>query len=152
MPTTTVFVPSLFPLPAPAVHHVSQSWWTCHSGASGCHRYRERFDTMLEPGLLLTVMPPTVTERFDLEIHPEPGWKGRIPSWFGIPCRLGRVTICCLSSKVRRRCGTCLCWLSSLATSWKMRRRLCNSVRNSYWSTEPNYPWTTPRRTVRAGC
>ena len=93
MPTTTVFTPSRFPLPAPAVHHVSQSWWTCHSGASGRHRYRERFDTMLAPGLVLTVMPPTVTERFDLEILPEPGWKGQIPSWFGIPCRLGRVTI-----------------------------------------------------------
>ena len=62
VPTTTVFTPSLFPLPAPAVHHVSQSWWTCHSGASGRHRYRERFDTMLAPGLLLTVMPPTVTQ------------------------------------------------------------------------------------------
>jgi len=94
VPTTTVFTPSLFPLPAPAVHHVSQSWWTCHCGASGRHRYRERFDTMLAPGLLLTVMPPTVTERFELEILPEPGWKGQIPSWFGIPCRLGRVTVC----------------------------------------------------------
>jgi hypothetical protein len=48
---------------------------------------------MLAPNLLLTVMPPTVRDRFDIEILPEPGWKGHIPSWFGIPCRLGRVTI-----------------------------------------------------------
>jgi hypothetical protein len=58
MPTTTLFAPSRFPLPAPAIHHVCQSWWTCHSGMTGQHRYRERFDTMLAPGLLLTVMPP----------------------------------------------------------------------------------------------
>jgi hypothetical protein len=48
---------------------------------------------MLAPGQLLTVMPPTVTERFDLEILPERGWKGQVPTWFGVPCRVGRVTI-----------------------------------------------------------
>ncbi len=48
---------------------------------------------MLAPGLLLTVMPPTVTERFDLKILPERGWKGQVPTWFGIACRRGRATI-----------------------------------------------------------
>jgi hypothetical protein len=93
VPTTTVFRPSLFPLPAPAAHHVTESWWTCHSGAAVHHQYRERFDTMLAPGLLLTVMPPTVRERFELDVLPERGWKGQVPTWLGIPCRLGRVTI-----------------------------------------------------------
>ncbi len=93
VPTTTMFKPSLFPLPAPAVHHITESWWTCQSGTSGRHQYRERFDAMLAPGLLLTVMPASVTERFDLEIAPERGWKGQVPSWCGVPCRVGRVTI-----------------------------------------------------------
>jgi hypothetical protein len=48
---------------------------------------------MLATGQLLTVMPPRVTERFDLEIWPERGWRGQVPAWFGVPCRIGRVTI-----------------------------------------------------------
>jgi hypothetical protein len=91
--TTTVFRPSRFPLPAPAVHYISESWWTCPSGSTGQHHYRERLDSLLAIGQLLSVIPPNATERFDLEIMPERGWKGQVPTWFGVPCRIGRVTV-----------------------------------------------------------
>lgn len=48
---------------------------------------------MLAPGQLLSVMPPGITERFDLDLLPERGWRGQVPAWFGVPCRVGRVTI-----------------------------------------------------------
>lgn len=28
-----------------------------------------------------------------LDVYPVRGWRGQIPSWFGVPCRIGRVTI-----------------------------------------------------------
>jgi hypothetical protein len=48
---------------------------------------------MLAFGQLLSVIPPNSTERCDLEIAPERGWKGQTPTWFGVPCRIGGVTI-----------------------------------------------------------
>jgi hypothetical protein len=38
-------------------------------------------------------MPRTIRERLGIEILPVPGWKGQVPTWFGVPCRIGRVTI-----------------------------------------------------------
>jgi hypothetical protein len=29
----------------------------------------------------------------DLVILPVRGWRGRVPTWLGIPCRIGRVTV-----------------------------------------------------------
>jgi hypothetical protein len=29
----------------------------------------------------------------DPVINPVSGWRGRVPTWFGIPCRIGRVTL-----------------------------------------------------------
>jgi hypothetical protein len=29
----------------------------------------------------------------DLDVNPVPGWKGMIPTWFGITCRIGRATL-----------------------------------------------------------
>jgi len=48
---------------------------------------------MIATGQILSVIPPRATERFDIEILPERGWKGQVPSWYGVPCRIGRVTI-----------------------------------------------------------
>jgi hypothetical protein len=39
------------------------------------------------------VVPRTVRDLLDIEIRPAPGWGGSAPSWFGIPCSVGRVTV-----------------------------------------------------------
>src|SRR5260370_3847358 len=93
MATTTIFKPSLLPLPAAAVHYVCQSWWTCHTGIGGKHYYRERLDSLLSLGEGLSVIPPAVLERLDLFIEPVKGWKGQVPTWLGAPCRVGRVKL-----------------------------------------------------------
>src|ERR1700736_2410757 len=91
MAKTIALKPSLMPAPADVVHYVCEFWWTCHTGTAGKHYYRELLDSMLATGQGLSVIPPAVLERFDLVITPEPGWKGQVPTWFGVPCRIGRV-------------------------------------------------------------
>jgi hypothetical protein len=93
MATTTLLQPSLVPAPAILAHYVCETWWTCHTAPGSKHYYRERLDSLLATCQGLSVIPPTVLERLDLVIVPEKGWKGRVPTWFGIPCRIGRVTI-----------------------------------------------------------
>src|SRR5260370_42457200 len=90
MATTTIFKPSLLPLPAAAVHYVCQSWWTCHTGIGGKHYYRERLDSLLSLGEGLSVIPPAVLERLDLFIEPVKGWERKGAAWVGGPMRGGR--------------------------------------------------------------
>jgi hypothetical protein len=91
MATTTVLKPSLVPAPAALVHYICETWWTCHTAPGSKHIYRERLDSLLSTGQGLSVIPPTVLERLDVVIVPEPGWRGQVPTWFGVPCRIGRV-------------------------------------------------------------
>jgi hypothetical protein len=93
VPTTTVLRPSRLPAPSPIVHYFCESWWTCHTAPGSKHHYRERLDSILSTSQGLSVIPPTVFERLDLVVLPERGWKGQVPTWFGIPCRIGRVTM-----------------------------------------------------------
>src|SRR5712692_7374819 len=93
MATTTIFKPSLLPVPAAVAHYVCESWWTCHTASGSKHYYRERLDSMLASGQGLLVIPRTVLERLDLVIGPERAWKGQVPTWFGVPCRIGRVKL-----------------------------------------------------------
>jgi hypothetical protein len=39
------------------------------------------------------VIPRAVFQFLDLAIAPERGWKGQVPTWFGIRCRIGRATL-----------------------------------------------------------
>jgi hypothetical protein len=67
------------------------SWWTCVS--TGTHTWRNRSDSLIAPGQPLSVIPPTARNILNLDVYPVPGWRGRIPSWYGIPCRIGRVIL-----------------------------------------------------------
>ncbi len=93
MPTTTALKPSLIPAPTPLARYFCESWWTCQTAPGSRHHYRERLDSLLSTGQALSVIPPTVFERLDLVSLPERGWRGQVPSWFGVPCRIGRVTL-----------------------------------------------------------
>jgi hypothetical protein len=74
-------------------HYVCESWWTCHTAPGSKHYYRERLDSLPATGQALSVIPPAVLERLDLAIVSEPGWKGNVPTWFGILCRIGGVRL-----------------------------------------------------------
>jgi hypothetical protein len=93
VPTTTRLRPSRIPAPAPLVHYFCESWWACHTGPGSRHQYRERLDSLLSTGLTLSVIPPDALARLDLVRQPERGWRGQVPPWFGVPCRIGRVTL-----------------------------------------------------------
>jgi hypothetical protein len=41
----------------------------------------------------LSVMPQTARNGLDPVILPAPGWQGLAPTWLGVPCRVGRVTL-----------------------------------------------------------
>src|SRR5947209_4850063 len=91
MPTTTGLVAYPVRMPSPAFRFLCQSWWTCHS--NGRHTWRNRCDALLATGQALSVIPRAVQENLDLVIRPEPGWRGQVPSWFGVACRIGRVAM-----------------------------------------------------------
>jgi hypothetical protein len=93
MPKTIALRPSLLPLPLPTSHYVCESWWTCHSAPASKHQYRERLDSILATSQGLSIIQPAVLERLDLVTTPERGWKGQVPTWYGIPGRVARVTI-----------------------------------------------------------
>jgi hypothetical protein len=71
------------------LRYLCRSWWTCHS--SGRHTWRNRSDALLATGQPISLIPREVQDRLELVISPERGWRGQIPSWFGVPCRIGRV-------------------------------------------------------------
>ena len=91
MATTTPLVPYALPLPSPAVRYLFHSWWTCYS--DGRHTWRNRCDALLATGQALSVIPPSIREQLDLVIRPAPGWKGQVPAWYGVACRIGRVSL-----------------------------------------------------------
>ena len=91
MSTATLLNPLPVQFPSPTVRYLCRSWWTCHSTAR--HTWRTRCDALLATGHTLSVVPPTIRQNLDLVVMPVPGWRGQIPTWFGIPCRIGRATI-----------------------------------------------------------
>jgi hypothetical protein len=93
MATTTILKPSRLPFPAPAVHYVCESWLTCGSSPGTGYLYRERVDSLLATGQPLSVVPLGIQQFLALEITPAPGWKGQVPTWFGVACRIGRLRI-----------------------------------------------------------
>jgi hypothetical protein len=88
---TTLLSPYPLPYPAASARFLCESWWTCYSTAG--HTWRNRSDSLLATGLPLSVISPTIRDALDLEVTPAPGWGGQIPTWFGIVCRIGRVTV-----------------------------------------------------------
>jgi hypothetical protein len=88
-----MLLPSRLPFPTPVVHYFCESWLTCHSTPSTRYTYRERIDALLATEQLLSVIPLPIRELIDVAISPARGWKGQVPTWFGIPCRVGRVKL-----------------------------------------------------------
>lgn len=85
---------SLYPLsfyPEATARFLGEAWWTCYS--SSPHTWRQRSDVMVATGQPFSVISPTIRNLLDLEITPAPGWKGFPLTWFGVPCRIGRVTL-----------------------------------------------------------
>jgi hypothetical protein len=93
MATTTRLQPSLLPLPTVALRFLCESWWTCVTPGAPHSTWRQRSDCLLNTGLVLSVVPRTIRDRLDLAVTPVPGWSGQVPSWYGIPCGLGRLTV-----------------------------------------------------------
>lgn len=91
MATTTILTSSPIPLPSPGIHFFSESWLSCYSTPK--HTWRNRCDCLLATEQPLSVIPPSAFQMLDIVIAPVPGWKGNVPTWFGIPCRIGRVTL-----------------------------------------------------------
>jgi hypothetical protein len=91
MSTTTLLTPYAVLLPAPTVRFLCEAWWTCYSGAR--HTWRNRCDALLATGERLSVILPTTRRLLDIVVTPEAGWSGEVPSWYGVPCRLGRVAL-----------------------------------------------------------
>jgi hypothetical protein len=48
---------------------------------------------VLATGQPLSVISPTTRQALDIVALPVPGWRGRVPTWFGIACRVGRVRL-----------------------------------------------------------
>ena len=85
--------PNLYPVsyPTPTVRFLTESWWTCYS--SPPHTWRQRSDAVLSTGQPFSVIPRTARNGLDPEITPVKGWKGFAPTWLGVPCYVGRVTL-----------------------------------------------------------
>lgn len=90
MPTSPLTVVML-PWPGLAARFLVEAWWTCVS--SGLHTWRNRADALVSTGEALTVIAPTIKTNLNLDVRPVRGWRGQVPSWCGIPCRIGRVTL-----------------------------------------------------------
>jgi hypothetical protein len=91
MATTTVLNPHPVAYPSVAVRYLCRSWWSCYSTPR--HTWRVRCDSLLATEQALSVVSPTTRASLDLVVTPVPGWRGQVPPWFGIPCRIGRVTL-----------------------------------------------------------
>jgi len=90
MPTIPL---TLYPLsyPAATARFLAESWWTCYS--SPPHTWRQRSDAILATEQPISVMPRTARNGLDPVITPAPAWKGFAPTWLGVPCHVGRVTL-----------------------------------------------------------
>jgi hypothetical protein len=89
--TTTLLHPHPSRYPSSAVRYLCQTWWTCSSTPR--HTWRRRCDTLLATDQLLSVIPRAIQHDLELVVAPVRGWKGQVPAWFGVPCRIGRVTV-----------------------------------------------------------
>jgi hypothetical protein len=89
--TTTPLIAYPLHFPTPTCRFLAEAWWTCYS--TGSHTWRNRSDCLLATGEPITIIPQDLRDSLDLEITPVPGWTGRTPTWMGIPCRIGRVTL-----------------------------------------------------------
>jgi hypothetical protein len=89
--TTTALTPYPLALPVGVVRFLAISWWTCSS--TGSHTWRNRNDALVAPEQPLSVIPFTIRNNLDPEVYPVPGWRGRIPTWYGVTCRIGRLTL-----------------------------------------------------------
>jgi hypothetical protein len=85
-------VSSLLPFPTPAAHFYCETWLTCHSTAGTRYTFRVRADSLLATEHPLSVIPLPIQHQLDVAVKPARGWKGHVPSWFGISCRIGRVS------------------------------------------------------------
>lgn len=90
MPTISL-TPYPLSYPASTVRFLAEAWWTCYS--SPPYTWRQRSDAILATGQPLSVILPGTRDDLDLEITPAPGWKGFGPTWLGVPCHVGRVTL-----------------------------------------------------------
>jgi hypothetical protein len=91
MSTTLLRLSPLSFYPTPTARFLAEAWWTCYS--SPPHTWRRRSDAILATGQPLSVILPTIRNLLDLEIIPAPGWKGFAPTWLGVSCHVGRVTL-----------------------------------------------------------
>jgi hypothetical protein len=91
MSTTTVLNPYSGRFPTPTVRYLCTAWWTCYSTPR--HTWRSRCDLLLATSQPLSVIPAAIRQMLDLVIKPVSGWRGQIPFWFGIPCRIGRAAL-----------------------------------------------------------
>lgn len=84
---------TLYPVvgPTPTIRFLVESWWTCYS--SPPYTWRQRSDAILATEQPFSVIPLTARNSLDPEITPAPGWKGFTPTWLGVPCRVGRITL-----------------------------------------------------------
>lgn len=85
---------NLYPLsfyPDPSARFLAEARWTCYS--SPPHTWRQRSDVILATGQPFSVILPTIRNLLDLEIAPAPDWKGVAPTWLGVSCHVGRVTL-----------------------------------------------------------
>jgi len=88
---TVLLNPYPIPYPAPTARFFSESWWTCYS--SPPYTWRQRSDVILATGEPFSVILPSIRDRLDLEIKPAPGWQGFAPTWLGVSCHVGQVTL-----------------------------------------------------------
>src|SRR5437762_14137756 len=77
--------------PSPSVRFLCVTWWTCQSTPK--KSWRSRSDSIVASGQALSVIPRSIRDLLDIRIKPVSGWKVAAPSWFGIPCSVGRATV-----------------------------------------------------------
>jgi hypothetical protein len=91
MSSTVSLTRYVLPYPTVTARFLAETWWTCHSGSR--HTWRNRCDSIVATGEAISVVPPTIRRALDPVLSPVRGWRGVVPSWDGIPCRLGQATV-----------------------------------------------------------
>src|SRR5262249_2702674 len=76
--------------PFPFIRYHSEAWWVCWKRKGSGTRER-RCDVRLTTGHDFSVIPYRVQKTLRAVVTPEPGWRGDVPTWFGIDCSVGRV-------------------------------------------------------------
>ena len=76
--------------PFPVLRYLCKAWWICWKRRGAGTRER-RCDVRLGTGHDFSVIPRNVQRSLRAVVTPEPGWRGDVPTWFGIDCDIGRV-------------------------------------------------------------